>query len=161
MAVIKLKMPPWPAKEIRQIVHMNQPSASPGGKDYVLAERINGEVWACHGPSQLIRAGRGKDIKPKKSFWGQQTEKTNGGYTVVGGLQNGTWYSNVSRDSYFFPVPQPATPPPVTPAPKPTPQPVQPKQQTPAVKSLAEQYPLSKKIDLGGTGQCDWFFSSF
>jgi len=168
--MIKLMSPPDVA---RRVLHMNCPSRSPGGKDYVLVKMFNGNLWACNGPSNLVRNCRGSIQNPSKSWQEVVSEKTNKGYTVVGEYDNltgtggfGSWWSQTGEtyaEVLNIPIqpPQPAQQSqPVSTPPKPKP-PVQPKQ--PGATSLAAQYPLNSKLkELWGEtpgGANDWFLA--
>lgn len=155
--MIRLMSPPRPA---RRVLHLNSPSTSPGGKDYVLVELDNGELWAVNGTFIQVRNGGGAVQRPKKSWDEVVTEKTRRkNYSVVGEYRyGGPWWSP-GRTSVYCDVPNiPITPtsPPPTPEPEPPPKVApQPSRQAP---TLADQYPVSdlaKSWDAGDNGE--WF----
>jgi len=167
--MITLMSPPVTATKI---LHFNCPSKSPGGKDYVLVRMANGELWACNGPSSLVRNCRGSIQNPKKTWSEMVNEKQNKGYVVVGeyAIRSGgfgAWWSQTG-ESYAEVLNIPIQPPQtaqqarmaITP-PKPKP-PVQPK--PPEATSLAAQYPLNRKVkELWGEtpgGGNDWFLAT-
>jgi hypothetical protein len=154
--MITLKPPPILA---RKVLHLNSPSSSSGGKDYVLVSMNNGEYWAINGPANNVRNGGGAVQHPSKSWSEMVSEKSSKGYTVIGEYQNGDWSSWIGET--YRNVPNiPVRPSAVS---APIPEPDQPKRPV-AVKPaaplpLTKQYPVSKKVlDAFGSGNSNGWF---
>lgn len=88
--MITLKNPPHP---VQRVLHMNSPSSSFGGKDYVLVLLATGNYWACNGPAMTVRNGGGAVQHPTKTWSEIVKEKTKKGYTVEGEYSAGSWWS--------------------------------------------------------------------
>lgn len=141
--MITLKSPPKPA--IRAL-HLNCPSTSPGGKDYVLVWMPGGELWAINGKAIQVRNNGGTVRYPSKSWQAMVAEKTREGYTVIGEYNQGQWWSQNS--DIYVDVPNLAT---TQPTPQPAPEPIPEPKPKPAVRpqqapALAEKYPASRLV---------------
>lgn len=158
--MIKLMSPPGMAKHV---LHLNCPSRSVGGKDYVLVKMFDGRLWVCYGPANQVRNCSGRIQDPIRTWQALVDEKTRKGYTVVGEYFNhvGTGGSGVWNSSMTYAHVQniPIQPPQTT-QPQPPHTAVQPKQ--PTEMSLADRYPLSRRVkEMWGNckGGSDWFLA--
>jgi len=141
--MITLKNPPRP---VNRVLHLNCPSSSPGGKDYILALLDNGELWTVYGSSSDVRNGRGTDRRCDKDWQGILSDKHRKGYREVGEYSVGNWRSRIGE--MYAPVPNiPQSQPRYQPAPDPKPEPpAKPAVRSQQPSSLAEQYPVSSLV---------------
>lgn len=143
--MITLKSPPRPAN---RALHLNCPSSSPGGKDYVLVLMDNGELWTIYGSASDVRNGRGVERRCDKDWWGVLNEKQRKGYREIGEYSAGSWRSTIGetyRAIPNFPLSQASSPSPQPkPKPEPKPRPAVQAQQQPA--KIAEQYPVTDLV---------------
>lgn len=90
----------WPDKNDypKQVLHLNMKTKMIGGRDYIIAESQEGNIWVCHGRASGVRKGGGVKefwLAKHKDFSTLLDIRLRWGYQVVGEmLPDGRWESD-------------------------------------------------------------------